>query len=208
MRDIYLIFGENTNLCQLKEEELKKAKTKERYQMVFIDCRDNNALQKMLSPDLFATKRFLIIKNISKLNPSDQEKLVLELKKDDGPEVLITAETIPVKISKEIASKAKLFEYKYPHLIYRFLESYYPGNEKNAFKLLREVLKNEQPEFVFVLLARHIIDLINILKPKVVIPGHGGHDKTKYAIELAKDLGYIKGKNIHMLSNGQKIKLR
>jgi ribonuclease J len=49
-----------------------------------------------------------------------------------------------------------------------------------------------------------IRDLINLVQPEHIIPGHAGHDKTSHAIELAEELGY-KGKYLHMTSNGKRL---
>ena len=45
-------------------------------------------------------------------------------------------------------------------------------------------------------------DLINILKPKHIIPSHGGLDKTTPAIELAREMGYKMGSTCHLCENG------
>lgn len=47
-------------------------------------------------------------------------------------------------------------------------------------------------------------DFINMVNPEQIIPAHGGHDKTRPLIELAKELGY-KSKNLHLTSNGARI---
>jgi len=50
-------------------------------------------------------------------------------------------------------------------------------------------------------------DLIEMVKPKNIIPAHGGRSVVKGAEELAKEMGYKPGKNVHILRNGQKLKL-
>ena len=50
-------------------------------------------------------------------------------------------------------------------------------------------------------------ELIKMLKPRNIIPAHGGRDITLPAEELAKDMGYKDGKNIFILRNGQTLKL-
>ncbi|MFH1359165.1 MAG: RNase J family beta-CASP ribonuclease [archaeon] len=47
-------------------------------------------------------------------------------------------------------------------------------------------------------------DLIELLNPEHIIPAHAGHDKTKYLIELGKELGY-KSKNLHLSNNGKRL---
>src|SRR3989338_8833416 len=50
-------------------------------------------------------------------------------------------------------------------------------------------------------------DLINMLKPRHIIPAHADITKQTDVAELAIEMGYAIGKNIHMMSNGQKIEL-
>ena len=50
-----------------------------------------------------------------------------------------------------------------------------------------------------------IRDLITIVKPRHIIPGHGTHDKYRGLIDLCKDMGYNINKNVHVMSDGKKI---
>jgi len=47
-------------------------------------------------------------------------------------------------------------------------------------------------------------DFINMINPENIIPAHGDHKKISPMIELGKEIGY-KPKNLHLVSNGQKI---
>lgn len=47
-------------------------------------------------------------------------------------------------------------------------------------------------------------DLINIFKPKMIIPSHAPPEKLQHAIDLAKEMGYVKGKNVFMPHDGEK----
>ena len=48
-------------------------------------------------------------------------------------------------------------------------------------------------------------DLINMLNPKNVIPAHGDSVKLNALGNLAKEMDYKEGKNLHIISNGKKI---
>jgi ribonuclease J len=49
-------------------------------------------------------------------------------------------------------------------------------------------------------------DLIDMLKPKHIIPAHGSLQQETPMIELAKELGYEHGKTAHLTSNGKVLK--
>jgi ribonuclease J len=50
-------------------------------------------------------------------------------------------------------------------------------------------------------------DLISMLNPEHIIPSHGPFKVTTPMIELAQELGYKAGRNVHLMQDGQKIRL-
>ncbi len=51
-------------------------------------------------------------------------------------------------------------------------------------------------------------DLINLLKPKHIIPAHGDVSKLTAMASLAEEMGYKIGKTVHIMSDGQTIELK
>lgn len=52
-----------------------------------------------------------------------------------------------------------------------------------------------------------LMELIKLTNPENVIPSHGDHAKTIPGMHVAEDMGYKKGYNVHLLSNGESIKV-
>ena len=50
-------------------------------------------------------------------------------------------------------------------------------------------------------------DLINLVKPKHIIPAHGDFNMTSAMNDLANDMGYKPGKQVHVMKDGDRIKL-
>jgi len=50
-------------------------------------------------------------------------------------------------------------------------------------------------------------DLITMIKPQHIIPAHGDIAKLTPLAELATEMGYKLGKNVHLMQNGQTLKL-
>jgi len=50
-------------------------------------------------------------------------------------------------------------------------------------------------------------DLINLVKPQHIIPAHGELKMTSALAGLAVEMGYAKGQNVHIMQNGERIKL-
>ncbi len=52
-----------------------------------------------------------------------------------------------------------------------------------------------------------LMELIKLTNPENVIPSHGDHAKTIPGMHVAEEMGYKKGYNVHLLSNGESIKI-
>ena len=50
-------------------------------------------------------------------------------------------------------------------------------------------------------------DIINIVKPRHVIPSHGEPEKTLPMMELLREMGYKKHKTAHLMQDGRYLKL-
>lgn len=48
-------------------------------------------------------------------------------------------------------------------------------------------------------------DLLDMLKPKYIIPSHTGHEKALNMVSLAEELGYKLNKNIYLMEDGKKL---
>ena len=50
-------------------------------------------------------------------------------------------------------------------------------------------------------------DLINLVKPQHIVPAHGEIQMTTALADLAVEMGYKKGQNVHIMGNGERIRL-
>ena len=50
-------------------------------------------------------------------------------------------------------------------------------------------------------------DLINLVRPQHIIPAHGNRDMTNALADLAVEMGYKRGSNVHVMGNGERIRL-
>ncbi len=106
-----------------------------------------------------------------------------KFKFNKGDIVVFSCRTIPVE--ENIKNREKL-ENKLTHLGCRLFKNVHTSG--HAYK------EDER-------------DLINLLKPKKIIPGHGGKNITSPAGELGKEIGYTLGKNIFILKDGDILEL-
>ena len=48
-------------------------------------------------------------------------------------------------------------------------------------------------------------DLIELIKPKHIIPSHGEPDKAMHMVSLALEMGYKQGRTVHVMEDGKRI---
>ncbi|MBU0460117.1 MAG: RNase J family beta-CASP ribonuclease [Nanoarchaeota archaeon] len=51
-------------------------------------------------------------------------------------------------------------------------------------------------------------DLIELIKPKHILPSHGGKEKAAAMVNLAQEMGFHQGKTVHVMSNGKRLTLK
>ena len=50
-------------------------------------------------------------------------------------------------------------------------------------------------------------EFLMLLKPKHIIPAHAPFEYTVHMANLAKELGYVLGKTVHLMEDGQRVKI-
>lgn len=107
----------------------------------------------------------------------------LPFKFNDGDVVIFSCSVIPVKLNKD-----------------------------NRDKLERAIRAKGARIFRDIHMSGHAAredhrDLIELVKPKHIIPSHGSHEKGKHIVELAKEMGYT-DKKLHLMEDGKRIILK
>jgi len=115
------------------------------------------------------------------LDRLSRHQLPFRLNSDDN--IIFSSSIIPTEINKEQFAKMEVRLKKSKPRIFRDVHVSGHGG--------REDLR----------------DIVQITNPQHIIPSHGGADKTKPMIDLAKDLGYKFGKQSHLMKDGSVLKL-
>ncbi|MEK6919337.1 MAG: MBL fold metallo-hydrolase [Nanoarchaeota archaeon] len=86
-----------------------------------------------------------------------------------------------------------------------------------TFKSKEELLKNILPTGATVSEDIHVSghgqkedlkQLIELLQPEHIIPSHGHHGLLSPVVKVAQEIGYVPGKTIHLVSNGQELEIK
>ncbi len=116
------------------------------------------------SDSLFALKKAFFIQNLNKKTNkknSGQLKIINQLINNKDIEVISYEEAVPARFLK-FGEKAVKKEFKISENIFKLLDACYPNNLKSFITLLNSVKTNADEIFIFIMLTRHIRNLLTI----------------------------------------------
>src|SRR3989344_1982571 len=151
--NVYLIHGENRlDSYQRLEEYIKKARSKG-WDVKEIDDQNQNIIDTLREVGLFETKRLIVVKKYSILNEKSL-KFINEFTGDT--EVIVYHEgTIPQAFAKKLKNVRKNEVFKLSKSLWKFIDSFYPGNVNNCLKYFQESVNSDPVELVFSILSGH-----------------------------------------------------
>lgn len=121
---------------------------------------DSQSLPEQIrNESLFKEDRLYLLENVNSVSKKELEWLKKNYKDLPGNLVVYHNNQLPKTLLSKLPKPDKEELYKLPKSIWKFLDSFHPGNYKKSLNLFRDVLKNESPEFVVALLAQHLRDL-------------------------------------------------
>jgi len=110
-----------------------------------------------------------------------RNQLPLKLNQDDN--IVFSSSVIPTEVNRQTFSKME------------------NNLKKKKVRIFRDVHVSGHGG------REDLRDIINLLKPKHIIPAHGEPAKTLPMIELCEELGYKRGKNCHLMKDGAVLKI-
>src|SRR4030042_2754953 len=156
---IFIIHGEHTlNSYNRLQEYIKYAREKN-WEIQYIDKDVLNIHEAFLGQSLFTKNRLIVLKDIHFLGQTFIKWIKTNEKRIESDLIIYHRGIVSQKIIKSLPKPEKIEEFKIPKLIWGFLDSFFPSNAKNAYKLFHEIIKNEAAEFVFAMLARQMRDI-------------------------------------------------
>lgn len=112
------------------------------------------------SGSLFNTGKLVVVENLfSSQSSKRKEKLIDFLKKTKLDQDLVLWEGKEIKA--KLPTNFSVLPFKLPAIIFNFLDSLKPGNQKESLRLLEEVKIKEDEEMIFYLLIRQIRFLLS-----------------------------------------------
>ena len=156
---VFLIHGDDLVKSHERLGKFIAEAKKRNWEVLFIDDSNLAFAEAISSASLFSTDRFLVHRDFKKLAKLDLNFL---FKKSDllpGNLVLYSDSEVPKSLISKLPQSTKVEEFKLPFPVWKFLDSFYPGNGKTVINMLHEIIESEPIEFIFGLLARLLRDL-------------------------------------------------
>lgn len=115
-------------------------------------------------------------------------------------------------LSKMMNNELKFNFFPEDHIIFSCRTIPTPTNIENRKRLESSLRSSNVRIFKDIHTSGHaaredLRELINLVKPKHIVPAHGTIEMTSALADLATEMGYEKGKNVHLMGNGERIKL-
>jgi len=123
----------------------------------------NEIIQTVESSSLFGMEKLVVCENLfSKRQSKDKKEIIDWFKKADILVDVIFWERKKVSghTIRWLPKKWEFKEFKTPAIIFKFLDSLKPKNNKTSLQLMRQVIKSKDAEMVFYMLAKRWRNLI------------------------------------------------
>ena len=154
---IFVIHGDNEVRARLRLKELLIEAQKKGLSIQKITSNEELFGGKLSSSGLFG-ENIILIENPASFSKKDLG-IVLKSKKAIGNIIFFHRGYLAKGFLDIVPDEAEIEEFKLPKTIYKFLDSFYPGNSRNALFLLHSLSKNDPEGLVLHLLARQLRDL-------------------------------------------------
>jgi DNA polymerase III delta subunit len=154
-----IIHGDDLAKLQLKLESVKAEAKKVGRQIRILSAGEVNIAEELAKTDLFADEPLYIIASFAKIAPRELKFIVKNKEKVSGSLVGYNEGLLGKSILNLLPREVKVEQYKLPRVIFKFLDSFYPGNGGVAVRILSTLSKKEPPEYILAILGRHLRDL-------------------------------------------------
>jgi DNA polymerase III delta subunit len=169
--EIIILHGENISQSWDKLEQLVASAKEKGLETVRVDSLAEKSLREHLSTDtLFKSQRLFVVREPEKISKKDFEWLTGSSKKLSDELIVYSGRSLGKDFLKKFPIGTKIAEFKLSQNIFKFLDSFYPGNSQAAILLLHQLEKTEATEKIIHFLGRHLRDLYWVGKDPKLLP--------------------------------------
>lgn len=170
---IIVLHGDDTTKSRKRLNTFTKVAKKRKWDIIRIeDNSDLSLAENLTSGSLFNVERLYILENFNRLSPKDIQWLKKKSANFTGRLVIFHQKMIAKTKINNLPKPLTVEEYQIPKIIFKYIDSFFPGNGKMCLHLFHQALENEPVEFIFSLLAKQVRDMywVKIGSSKIPYP--------------------------------------
>lgn len=156
---IVLLHGDNTPKVHDRAKTIINGVQKKGWKVEHVE-KSTDLAQLFLSTSLFPETKLVVVDGVGSLTTKNIKFLSDNADKIDGSLLVVHNGLAPKASLKPISKLISEETFEVPKIIFKYLESLYPGNAKNAITMLHQLLETEPKELVFTLMASYVRDLL------------------------------------------------
>lgn len=153
-----VIHGDDSEKITKRRLEYEEFAKKKGWRIAQIDKNSKFSEESSLI-SLFPEEVFFVVNNLSSISKKDLSWIKEKSQDLEGKLLVVNEHPLTQTALKSLPKIEKEEKFMLPVFIWKFLESFWPGNKKETIKLLTQTTKSQPAEFLLALIARHFKDL-------------------------------------------------
>lgn len=166
---VILIHGNDSEKLQQRLNKFIDSALKRGWHLDRLSENADKIGEKIKGVSLFGQESLFLLENPQKLNKTRLSFIKQQKKTLDGTLVIYSETIVSKTVLGTLPKVDKEEKYELPVLIWKFLDSFYPGNAKECLKLFHKILKKEPAEKILALLSSYLRDVAIAKKDKELL---------------------------------------
>lgn len=182
---VIIIHGDDINTSYARFTKLTDVARGRGWEIVDITESGASIAESLSFTSLFPTERFFVLTKVKRVTKEDSVWLATNAKDMEGNLMVYSDSKIPKATLDLFPKESKVEEFSLPFLVYKFIDSIYPGNINESIALYKKTIAVSDVEMVFAMLSRSMRELFAVSANKVTsfVPSW---KKSKLAFQTSK----------------------
>jgi hypothetical protein len=155
---IVVIHGDDSASARARYVQIITGVKKKGWDIVPVEPTGTLAEQ-LVSTSLFTTNILYSIDGVKRLPVNEFGWLTKNADRYEGSLLIYTEGKFPATLRSFLPKSAKVETFDLPKIIWKFLDSFYPGNSKACLAFFEQLPESEAMELIIAMLARQLRDL-------------------------------------------------
>lgn len=158
---VVLLHGDNTAKSRARYAQIITGIKKRGWETYHLSLDDKFSFkEKLVSNSIFQEEYLFILDKTQKLPVEELSWLKKHSDNIQGQLLLYSDKALPATTLKNLPPSVKIEKYDFPKTLFNFLDNLVPGRSDIALKQFKELVEQENFEFILAMIGRHFRDLL------------------------------------------------